>query len=454
MAAIGFFRMKEMTKWIRSKAAKGQALNLHAVMRERPDLLEQAFGGTSPRGWRRSLIDAGVDPYKIELEYEDHVNCAMCGQSYKAIVRHLSYCHGMTVDDYQNDYGQECELLSESCRVNLTRLRPIVGIAHWERLWSSEYVIDWILLLRDKRIPLNHEYIQKNGMALTQQARKRFGSWDDALRAAGLNPEALRAKPKEQSWTRRMVIDGLRDFAKARLEDPQIKMINALLMAISRFFPSRPDACHAAGVDYKIMNPRMSFPRREVARVVVAIRKLQPLKAKERLAKLDEIYQDPRNQLIVIRTYGSLRRLAIKEGIPLRVVAREAYRDEADVHHDLDTLKREGKSLTWGLIKNCNPGLNLVMLNTGWGTERLKLYPYTFKYPTYDPKSELLKDRMILLRSNLGIGKLAAANMARICSRLWSDVERGLSEPSAPKREQIERLLQEHGIYSGRKRKT
>ena len=51
----------DLTKWIRSQAATRQPLNLHAVARARPDLLEQAFAGPAPRGWRRSLMDAGVD---------------------------------------------------------------------------------------------------------------------------------------------------------------------------------------------------------------------------------------------------------------------------------------------------------------------------------------------------------------------------------------------------------
>ncbi|MEI7912559.1 MAG: SEL1-like repeat protein [Verrucomicrobiota bacterium] len=59
----------ELTQWIRSQAATGQPLNIHAVQRERPDLLEQAFAGPAPRGWRRSLIDAGVDPYEIVHEF-------------------------------------------------------------------------------------------------------------------------------------------------------------------------------------------------------------------------------------------------------------------------------------------------------------------------------------------------------------------------------------------------
>ena len=72
----------DLTKWIRSRAVSKQALNLHAVMRERPDLIEQAFAGPNPRGWRKSLIDAGVDPYTIAHALENTVVCKQCGRDY------------------------------------------------------------------------------------------------------------------------------------------------------------------------------------------------------------------------------------------------------------------------------------------------------------------------------------------------------------------------------------
>lgn len=56
----------DITQWIRSRAAARQPLNIHAVWREHSELLELAFAGPTPRGWRRSwrgsLIDAGVGP--------------------------------------------------------------------------------------------------------------------------------------------------------------------------------------------------------------------------------------------------------------------------------------------------------------------------------------------------------------------------------------------------------
>ncbi len=79
----------ELTQWIRSQAATGQPLNIHAVQRERPDLLDVAFAGPAPRGWRRSLIDAGVDPYEIVHAHESQVICRVCGVSFSVLGREI-----------------------------------------------------------------------------------------------------------------------------------------------------------------------------------------------------------------------------------------------------------------------------------------------------------------------------------------------------------------------------
>ena len=439
----------DLTSWIRSRAATRQPLNIHAVARERPDLLEQAFAGPAPRGWRRSLLDAGVDPYKIVLEYEQDLECAVCGRTFVVLVWHLNRVHNLTAAEYRQEFGPELEIASESNRAALTCARPIAGIAHWERLWSSYYVIDWLLLLHEERIPLNSQHIYQVGTALEHHARKRFGSWDEALRAAGLDPAALRVNPPERQWTPTMVIEGFRNFAKLKKENPRRLMSNPLKTAAGRYFLSRRAASLAAGIAYEEINPRASFKDEAVAKVVEAIRALESLKGRERMVRLDAIYHQDANLRIVIRHYGSLQGLAAEEGIAPRVVSRTTYRDEADVHHDLDVLEREGNLLTYGTLKALDggSGLYLVMRETGWGMDRLKRKVVTpIAFPPCNPRSGLLRDRMILLRRRLRIGVAAAANKAGICSKSWGEIERGKHKPSADSTVKIERLLAEHDI--------
>jgi hypothetical protein len=168
----------EITEWIRHRAATGQALNLHEVARERPVLIAHAFATPSPRGWRRCLLDAGVDPYEIVHLHEEIVECAVCGYTGAVLGTHLKQCHQMTSAEYREEYGLGCEVSSESFRAGKFAARPLAGIAHWERLWSKHYVIDWILRLREDGHDLNYNSIQKAGQSLASNGWRLFGGWD------------------------------------------------------------------------------------------------------------------------------------------------------------------------------------------------------------------------------------------------------------------------------------
>jgi len=438
----------DLTTWIRSQAASGLPLNLHAVQRARPDLLEMAFGGPSPRGWRRCLIDAGVDPYKIVHAHEEKVECAVCGLSYMAMGRHLQTRHEMTGDEYRKEFGPEREISSESFRASKFEGRPIAGIAHWERLWSRHYVTDWILRLHEEGHALNVYHYEHMGKSLVSNGSLFFGSWDAALQSAGLNPEEFRAIPPNLRWTKSMVIESLRNFARLRQEKKKREMSIPLRMAIRRFFRTPQAACKAAGITYEEINPRAIFVGEQVTKLVAAIRSLENLKGRERCQRLDAIYnKNQLNQRIVIGHYGSLRRLVAKEGIAPRVVSAAKYRDEADVLHDLDLLEKQGLALTFSTLKNGHRRLYNVIRETGWGVDRLgPPQRAPLKFPPCNPRSGLLRDRMIILRRRLRISRAEAADMAGISLACWDDTEHGQTTPKASTVEKIERLLVEHKI--------
>ena len=438
----------ELTDWIRSRAASGQPLNLHAVARERPDLLEMAFGGPNSRGWRGSLIDAGVDPYGIIHEYEDLVECAICGRSLPVLGSHLKSCHGLTGDEYREEFGPHRRLSSESFRATKFEGRLIAGIGHWERLWSRHYVTDWILRLHEEGYDVNYQNLVEIGRSLASYGWSLFGSWDAALRSAGLDPDLERSIPPFRQWTRTMVIEGLRNFAKLRQENRRREMSIPLRMAIRRFFKTMQAACRAAGVDFEEINPRVIPMGEPVVRLLSAIRTLESLKGSERRRRLDAIYlKNKVNHRIVVGHYGSLRKLAVREGIDPKNVDPATYRDEADVLHDLDLLVSDGTLPNFSTLKKGNKRLYNVIRETGWGAARLKSEPRRpFKYPPCDPRSGLLRDRMIILRRRLRISTVAAAHKAGLSMDCWIAIEKGETKPKPPTVAKIERLLDEHQI--------
>jgi hypothetical protein len=111
--------------------------------------------------------------------------------------------------------------------------------------WTRDRVIAAIHELRDAGAKVNHGAVA--GTVLSAVAGSLFGSWDAALRAAGLDPETTRARRKP--YTRDELVkeirrrDCQRQATSARLALPC-----AMRRAACRLFGSLQAAYHAAGV--------------------------------------------------------------------------------------------------------------------------------------------------------------------------------------------------------------
>lgn len=358
--------------WIKSQAAEKEPLNLHAVAHRRPALLKAVFSGKSPKGWYRTLVSAGINPYQIVHEHSDEVHCPCCEYSGAVLGSHLKSLHGIERHEYLDEFGPEFEVSSEGFRANKFHSRPIFGIKHWEKLWSKYYVIDWILRIKECGHALNFHYINQQGQTLTHAAINYFGSWDAALVTAGLNPDEERAIPVFRQWTRESVIEELREFALSKKSNWRLEMPMDLRCAIVRIFGKPATAVKAAGLKHEDISRRAIFSSSKVYRLVEKIRRLEGLKGKDRLEKLRDIYhRDENSHRIIQNSYGSLRKLALHEGINLRVVSPKAYRDKSDVINDLDLIARSGKPINFQTLKRGHKRLYNVISETGWGKNRL-----------------------------------------------------------------------------------
>ena len=437
----------QITKWIRSEAASGQALNIHSVKRRRPDLLEQAFAGETPRGWRRSLIDAGVDPYKIVHDHEDVVECAVCGTAGYVLGSHLNTVHGLTGEEYRQEFGSERELSSELFRAHRFRSKPIAGIDHWERMWSREYIIDWVIRLHEEGHSVNFSSVSTFSRTLASTGWVLFDSWDTVLEASGLDPRVERLHPPGVQWTHAKVLESVREFAQLRKANGRGRLSASLELAMRRYFGTTGDACEAAGLERDEVLAIAAYDEEPKRQLLAAIRALEGLKGRERKQKLAEIY--PENKLykrIVSSHYTSLKKLAIKENIPPRLVATVTYRDEADVMHELDLLEEAGLPLTFKTFyDNDLKGLYSAIMKTGWGLERLKVKRVmTARFPAFDPLSRQLRDRMIMLRHKLEISRTSAAKQVGLSFSSWCNLENGEGEADASSIHKIEKFLTQH----------
>jgi hypothetical protein len=83
------------------------------------------------------------------------------------------------------------------------------------RHWDRKSIIAELKRRATKKLPLNSGAIQQEDPGAHAAAVRHFGTYDQALRAAALDPDKLRQRRR---WTRDDVIEELRGFAKKRGE--------------------------------------------------------------------------------------------------------------------------------------------------------------------------------------------------------------------------------------------
>lgn len=197
-AGIGYDSVVRRPRWTRAaiialiKVAKREGEDLHwsAVTQRRDDLGKAAFASLQPRlfgSWDRALTGAGLN-----------------------------------ADDV-NRY----------------------------RKWDKETIAFELRARFRDHEQLNSGTLQRNEPGLHAAAVRHFGSYDEALRAARLDPTKLRQR---RAWTRQVVKDALKGAQKdgQRLSDSALRKLDpALYGAAVRLFGSFTAARAAAGIKWK-----------------------------------------------------------------------------------------------------------------------------------------------------------------------------------------------------------
>ncbi len=118
--------------------------------------------------------------------------------------------------------------------------------------WSPELVVRRIQELEAAAKPLNSGAVQRSEDArLTAAAFAHFGSWDRALRAAGLDPEEIRKN--DPPWTREGILEAIRRRHEAGLSirsSTVLREHGGLYNAGRREFGTWSRAVEAAGIQY------------------------------------------------------------------------------------------------------------------------------------------------------------------------------------------------------------
>src|SRR5437899_11933704 len=117
-------------------------LNIPAVKRSHPKLIERVYAVRPFWGWKRALEDAGLDYKKINVELLDYVDCKICGRDMGGLSYHLISQHQIAPEDYRHEYPG-AELVCETIRAGIAerKLRKRPALLHWETIWTPEYVL-------------------------------------------------------------------------------------------------------------------------------------------------------------------------------------------------------------------------------------------------------------------------------------------------------------------------
>ncbi len=119
------------------------------------------------------------------------------------------------------------------------------------RNWNAKAIITRLQALSRTRKPLNSGAVQRNDPGLHAAAIRHFGSYDKALRTARINPAAVRQR---HSWTPEDVIRSLKALQRAgkKLSGSAVRHDEpALYGAAIRLFGAFTKARAAAGLKWK-----------------------------------------------------------------------------------------------------------------------------------------------------------------------------------------------------------
>lgn len=190
-----------LAKKIRRLHREGTPLNISAVRRSHPELLDAAYSFTPFLGWKQALELAGLDYKSIRIELEPYVSCRVCGEFFRSLVTHLRRVHGFEDAAGYREEFPHAEVVSEECRASATK--PERGrLRHWEPALSLEYVRDRAWFWHRYHGACNHDMVVRCDPAIISYARCHGWSWDDVIRSIGLDPREARVHKKRYRVSR------------------------------------------------------------------------------------------------------------------------------------------------------------------------------------------------------------------------------------------------------------
>ena len=241
---------------IRALHRAGVDLSPTSVRRTHPALFSAARSKSHFGSWRAAVEAAGLDYESIKRHSSPWTT--------EEVIRALREAYERGEDLLSSDFKRRYKSLytaarSKRCFGSWREALKAAGLDYEElkgrRFWTKRRIIERIRELHAQGIPLNWSTVDKISPGLYRAARRKenFGSWRGALEAAGVEPQPARAT---ESWSKEKIVRTIRELFE-RGEDLSQKSVAqkypALLAAAKsrRYFGSWGEAVRAAGIDYE-----------------------------------------------------------------------------------------------------------------------------------------------------------------------------------------------------------
>lgn len=196
--------------------------------------------------------------------------------------------------------------------------------------------------------------VSKRDQMLLKGGRRQFGSWPEAVRAAGLNPDDVisgtkvavyRSKTAVKREIKRRHKEGLPLNHHNLVKGESGQRDGPLLHAGIRLYGNWDQALEAAGLSRQAVapppyqkNPKLHRELERIRKRLLEISKVSGSRRYEAMRKLHE-----RDFKAVKRSrYGCWKQLALEMGIPLEKVSTFAFADQESVFEALAERQRRG----------------------------------------------------------------------------------------------------------------
>jgi len=228
---------------------QGKPLNITAVKRNDPQLMEVVYSQKKYWGWRGVIEAAGLNYADLKVELSDTCVCLICGYEGQILTSHLAAKHAITPQEYRQE-SPGAEIMCETIRSQ--KMGHNRDWPHWEPLYSREYCLDRMYDHAQRNKDMNYESFCEVDRISALAVLRFVGSWDEALGLIGLNAKEVRKVAKARSLSCEEVIRQLqaREAAGNSLSETVLaKEDLRLTNAMRRRFGSRTKALKAAGID-------------------------------------------------------------------------------------------------------------------------------------------------------------------------------------------------------------